>query len=63
MDGPPQPCVLSSAETTADDNGLVAFSCNQLHFLPQLNDRPRLLTLTDSITFTALKDSWRNRHK
>lgn len=59
---PPQPSVLSSAETIADDNGLVAFSCNQLHFLP-IKRRPRLLTLTDQLPSTALKDSWRNRHK
>lgn len=60
---PLQSRLPSSAETRASGNGLAAPSCKQLHFLPQLNDRLHLLTLTYSITFSALKDLQRNKHK
>ena len=48
--------ITQLSRTGAIGHGLAAPSCNQLHFLPQLNDGLHLLTLTHSITFTALKD-------
>lgn len=54
---PLRPRLPRSAETRAGGHGLAAPTCNQLYFLPQLNDHLHWLTLTYSITFLALKDS------